>query len=334
MNNEERMHAFRLTPCCIRVVYAVDNLKGYIPMSKSDPGYLQEIEREKSLGMPACRCSTCEPEAAAQIIRLLPHTKSADLAALLASSLTSREDVTAFQPVKTAVKRKASAGIPLVCKLNDPIRLNKAMIELSVLLVEGFEELFRQTYPSGCHMRSTTLFKLEDAWQIVNNYVAVSNGVFLREILGGERLPGHYNSINECIQRWFRSDSFKQDQEELEDIQIKNDQEILDLELLEEEHHEQLRLKAAEKALKDAAIAERKRIREENAAEAERVKEEKREHRQKEMALREEARLQKAQLKASAKAIKDAEKAIKDAGIAERKKAREDKKIQPPSLQG
>lgn len=26
MNNEERMHAFRLTPCCLRVVYALDNL--------------------------------------------------------------------------------------------------------------------------------------------------------------------------------------------------------------------------------------------------------------------------------------------------------------------
>lgn len=26
MNNEERMHAFRLTPCCLRVVYALENL--------------------------------------------------------------------------------------------------------------------------------------------------------------------------------------------------------------------------------------------------------------------------------------------------------------------
>lgn len=26
MTNEERMNAFRLTPCCLRVVYALDNL--------------------------------------------------------------------------------------------------------------------------------------------------------------------------------------------------------------------------------------------------------------------------------------------------------------------
>ncbi|EGG04485.1 uncharacterized protein MELLADRAFT_64888 [Melampsora larici-populina 98AG31] len=113
-------------------------------------------------------------------------------------------------------------------------------------------------------------------------------------------------------------------------MQIKNDQEILDLELMEEEHREQSRLKVAEKALKAAGIAERKRIHEEKAFEVERLKEEKRDKRQKEIAFRQEEALEKARQKA----IKDAEKAVKDAGIAERKRLRKEKKIKPPSVQG
>lgn len=302
-------------------------------MSKSDPGYLAEIERQKSIGMPACRCSNCEPEDAARIIRLLPSTRSEDLEELLASSSTEPKDISRLQNTKTAMKRKAATGIPLVCKKDDPIRINTAMIDLAVSLMGSFEKVFTETYPLGCHMQASTLFKREDAWQIVKNYDAVLNGVFLREILGGERLPGHFESIKECIQDWLRSESFKTHQEEIEDIEIYQDQELLDLELVEEEHREQARLKLAEKAVKEAAIAERKRYREERAVEAQRLKEEKRERRQSEFLIRQQQHAERTRLKASAKAIKDQERAIKDAEIAERKRLREEKQRKHSNVQ-
>lgn len=300
--------------------------KGYIPMSKSDPGYLAEIERQESIGMPLCRCSTCEPQGAARIIRMLPHTTSDDLEDLLKSSSNEAEDITAFQTTRTAQKRKAAAGIPLVCKTNDPIRLNRAMVDLAVSLTEGFQGIFNDTYPSGCHMQASTLFKREDAWQIVKNYTAVVNGVFLREILGGERLPGHFESIHECITVWLGSESFKTHEHDLEDIEIENDQEILNLELVEEDHREQARLKLAEKVLKDAEIADRKKAREEKAVEAQRLKQEKRERRQHELVMRQEEASERARVRSAAKSIRDAEKAVKDAGIAERRRIREEKK--------
>lgn len=254
-------------------------------MSTSNPGYLAEIEREQLVGMPACRCSNCEPQAAARIIQLLPQKRSEDLEELLRSSPNFPEDITPLQPNKKVVKRKATAGIPEVCKRNNPIRLIPAMKDLAVSLIDNFEEIFTQTYPSGCHMQSRTLFKLKDAWQIVKNYDSVLNGVFLREILGGQHLPGHFDTMTRCIQKWLRSDSFHSDQKELEDLQIENNQDILDLELVEDHHCEESRLKVAEQAAKDAAIAERKRIRQEKSVEAERLKADKREHRQKEIEL-------------------------------------------------
>lgn len=88
----------------------------------------------------------------------------------------------------------------------------------------------------------------------------------------------------------------------------------------------------AEKALKDAEIAERKRTPQAKFAEAEHLTEEKRERQQMDITLRQKGATEKALLNA-AKATKDAEKAVKDSGIAERKRICEEKKIKHSNLQ-
>lgn len=251
---------------------------------------------------------------------------------LLRSSPTFPEDIAPLQPNRRVVKRKATAGIPEVCKINDPIRLIPAMKNLAESLMKDFKDLFNETYPSGCHMQPKTLFKVKDAWQLVKNYDAVLNGVFLREILGGQRLPGHFDKLTRCIQEWIRSECFQNHQEALEDLQIENDQDLLNLELVEDHHREQSRLKLAEKASKDSAIAARKQIRQEKSVAAKMLKAEKREHRQREAERRQEEACEKAQAKATAKAMKDAANAVKQAGISERRRVREEKK-QAESIQ-
>ncbi|EGG04766.1 uncharacterized protein MELLADRAFT_108101 [Melampsora larici-populina 98AG31] len=90
MNDEERMPAFRLTACCLRAVYYMDidiarvldsnhrqrALKKtdfdlyrhrYIPMSLTGPGYLEEMERQRTAGMTVCRCSNCDHQRAARV---------------------------------------------------------------------------------------------------------------------------------------------------------------------------------------------------------------------------------------------------------------------------
>lgn len=249
--------------------------KGYVPMNKDDAGYIEECERERRLGMRACRCSNCDPQSAARVLRLLPYTKSIDLDELLNSSPTDDEDISILNMSKKKNKRKISADLPLVCKKDDPIRLNPPLIDLAVLLMSHFEDLFLNTYSTSCHMLPETLFNHEDAWQIVKNYPEVGNGVFLREILGGQTLPGMFSMIIECVQIWFQSESFINHQDELAKLQVNKDQETLNVALLEEEYQENIREKLVAKELKAASIAERKKLRLEKAELAQRLKEQK-----------------------------------------------------------
>ncbi|KAH9808175.1 hypothetical protein DFH28DRAFT_1196950 [Melampsora americana] len=252
-------------------------------MSLTDPGYLEEINREKSLNISTCRCSNCDPQAAARLIRLLPHTKANNLEQLISSSPTGPEDISLLHIPKTSTKRKITTSIPLVCKSNDPIRLNVPMIDLVVSIMGHFEALFHKIYPVDAQMMPHTLFNREDAWQIAKNYVSVSNGTFLREILGGQTLPGIFDMIINCIQSWLRSKSYIQHQSELEDLEIAKDQEILDTQLMEKEHHEEMRLKAVAKDIKAKEVANRKLLRAEKAAETARLKEKKIADKQKEI---------------------------------------------------
>ncbi|EFP74957.1 uncharacterized protein PGTG_01550 [Puccinia graminis f. sp. tritici CRL 75-36-700-3] len=47
----DRLDALAITPVCLRVAFAIDNLLGYIPLSVDDPGYIQEKAREIKEGM-------------------------------------------------------------------------------------------------------------------------------------------------------------------------------------------------------------------------------------------------------------------------------------------
>ncbi|EGG02517.1 uncharacterized protein MELLADRAFT_110125 [Melampsora larici-populina 98AG31] len=138
-----------------------------------------------------------------------------------------------------------------------------------------YETLVKKTYPTDPPYLPKNLFSREDAWQITKNYTSVSNGAFLREILGGQTIPGLFETITTGINSWLHSNSYKQHQADLEDIQISIDQEFLDTELIEKEHEEESRLKAVARDLKAQGIADRKRLRTEKASQALKLKEQK-----------------------------------------------------------
>lgn len=244
-------------------------------MSLTDPAYLDEIERERSLNMTVCQCSNCDPQSAARLILLLPTTNVFELNDLMSSRPSGAEDLSLLNLPNHITKRKMTSIIPLVCKANDPIRVHVPMIDLAVSIIGHFEQLFHEIYPIDPQMKPETLFDREDAWQLVKNYGSVANGCFLRDILGGETLPGMFIMIIECIRTWLRSESYKQHENELEDLRIANDQEVLDTMLVEEEHQEELRLKALPKKIKAEEIAKRKVLRIQKAEEAARSKEKK-----------------------------------------------------------
>ncbi|KNE91419.1 hypothetical protein PSTG_15166 [Puccinia striiformis f. sp. tritici PST-78] len=59
--NEDQMEVLVITPVCLQIAFALDNLLGYIPLSMDNPNYKREQECEKNAGFAACMCSNCTP---------------------------------------------------------------------------------------------------------------------------------------------------------------------------------------------------------------------------------------------------------------------------------
>lgn len=236
--------------------------------------------------MRQCRCSNCDPQGAARILRLLARTASSDFDNLLNAHPTDLEDVALLQFPKTSVKRKFSSNLPLVCKSQDPIRVSVPMVDLAVSLIGNFERLFAITYPKDCDIEASSIFDQEEAWQVVKNVSAVQNGEFLRLILGGESLPGLYDMILTCIKDWYESKVYIDHLQELKDTQVVLDQEILNDELIEEDHWERSRLKTLERELKAQRIQAAKQVRLEKQAERLRITEELKDRRRREQGFK------------------------------------------------
>ncbi|PLW06970.1 hypothetical protein PCASD_24525 [Puccinia coronata f. sp. avenae] len=75
-SNLNRMDALAVTPLCLRVAFAIDNMVGYVPLWEDDPNYIREVQRQREAAMPPCNCSNCAPAAAATLMdSLLVATK-------------------------------------------------------------------------------------------------------------------------------------------------------------------------------------------------------------------------------------------------------------------
>ncbi|PLW23965.1 hypothetical protein PCASD_11013 [Puccinia coronata f. sp. avenae] len=68
-SDDDRMDALAVTPVCLRIAFAVNNLYGFIPLSTQDDAYQAEMAREKSQGFVTCRCSNCLPNEAAHLMK-------------------------------------------------------------------------------------------------------------------------------------------------------------------------------------------------------------------------------------------------------------------------
>lgn len=241
--------------------------RGYIPVSLTDSGYLEERKREVGMNMPLCRCSSCDPQGAARIISLLPKTSIAELDELLSSYASEGEDTSVFDLPRTSRKRGLITNVPQVCKKDDPIRIDPLKIELAVSLEVHSERLFRQTYPEGCDMDPCDLFTREEVWSIVKNEAAVFEGQMLPSILGGEVLPELFKMIQKCISNWYQSKLYLEYQDGLIDKEVELEQRILNQGLLAAERLEKTRLKREQKRLKDIQAQAARVMRQEKAAE-------------------------------------------------------------------
>ncbi|OAV93804.1 hypothetical protein PTTG_08326 [Puccinia triticina 1-1 BBBD Race 1] len=66
--DDNRMDALAITPVCLRISFAIDNLVGYVPLFCDDPNVIRERAREKVEKFPVCACSNCEPEEVSSVL--------------------------------------------------------------------------------------------------------------------------------------------------------------------------------------------------------------------------------------------------------------------------
>lgn len=190
-------------------------------MTVDDSAYVDEKNRQDSLGFPTCRCSNCDQSGAIQVIHGLKNTNRSNFHQLLNEDTVPQnlETPNFLNQVPILVsKPKSREHRALMCDETDTIRDSGPMIELVGSLVEDFDSLFVSKYPNGSSLIPFNLFNYECIWRVVKNYATVVQGEHLREIMGSQPIRGTFNCIIRCIQTWMSGSSYR---ELLEDQQAK-----------------------------------------------------------------------------------------------------------------
>lgn len=242
---------------------------GYIPLSVEDKRYKNEIAREQAAGMTKCQCSNCNAEGGVQLINEFRTTSRSDLSHLIETPVMKPKTSTDLtepylwyppKPIVSNVKQ-------LICKQDDPIRLEEEFVELAVALVGNFEILFASSALKNSGILPEVLFNREHAWLIVKNYNLISEGLCLRKILGSQTIPELFKMIHDCIHEWLSSEHFSKLQSRIDMAQIEEDQHYLDERLLEFEYKTEKESQRLQKLEAARAVQRRKEERLEKAAE-------------------------------------------------------------------
>ncbi|EFP85006.2 uncharacterized protein PGTG_11175 [Puccinia graminis f. sp. tritici CRL 75-36-700-3] len=131
--DDARMDALAVTPCCLRIALALDNKVGYIPLSEVDPNFLAERLREEKEGFAKCRCSNCAPEEAARLLEVFQLMSVQTFDAILEDPFTHELDPSIVTMKHIRKKPLLKGSCPYPQHLSD---------DLVRHLVHGFEGFY------------------------------------------------------------------------------------------------------------------------------------------------------------------------------------------------
>lgn len=211
--------------------------KGYIPLSLTNTGYVEEKGREINMSMPQCNCSNCGPSGSINLIRhMQDHTNINFDSLILDRGPPQKNPPESFPEVQKACV-ESNQVVPLSCTAKDSIRSQYAMINLTERLNHSFASFNNQFYRGRPPILSEYLFP-----------------------------PEHANQLIDCLQQWKKGDVFMAYTNLCEDEQIRKDQEELDEIEMKKEHQKKKELahersmKLAEAKLETARKRQLKRL--------------------------------------------------------------------------
>ncbi|KAH9823039.1 hypothetical protein DFH28DRAFT_1118395 [Melampsora americana] len=208
MTDNDRMDAMAITPVCLRIAFQVDNVIGHVPLSESDPFYVQEKRRQQDSSMRPCLCSNCRPDLVSMVIEQQPHLTHHNFDLWMTATSVGPTPVTNVWKTSKIELNKSSAIVS--CASNEVIRKNSLLNSLAEELSLSFLELYTKTYPeNNCYVRPHHMLSEIHIWKMIKNFELLRNGVSLREIFGSEPIKGTFQLIHHCLGRWASRDDFR-----------------------------------------------------------------------------------------------------------------------------
>ncbi|POW05826.1 hypothetical protein PSTT_09407 [Puccinia striiformis] len=167
-SDDDRMDALAITPVCLRVAFALDNMLGYIPLSNDDPNVISEKNREANNGFARCLCSNCEPESAEDLVLGLKYLSIANFKPNIVNP-----ELDFLLPV-----------LPLPPKLTQP------------------------RSPSHAEFKPGERFRLFDARRMALAHHNNLSADLLEKAIGGESIDGQMDFLQSRIDEYVKTERF------------------------------------------------------------------------------------------------------------------------------
>ncbi|OAV90543.1 hypothetical protein PTTG_08117 [Puccinia triticina 1-1 BBBD Race 1] len=201
---DDRMDALAITPVCLRVVYSLDNLLGYVPLKEDDPNVILEKKRETDSKFDPCGCSNCKPTETSVIMRNLKHLDVDNFT----SFMESPEDILAppLDPAPDACS---------VAKVSRPSGLKKPLVggleEFATYLYSQFEDFFAAKYNlEASYSTVDDVFNIQDARIAV---LATEKGYSrdcIDKLIGSEMVTGQAELLHSCIEDYQATEAYQE----------------------------------------------------------------------------------------------------------------------------
>ncbi|KAA1099874.1 ATP-dependent DNA helicase sgs1 [Puccinia graminis f. sp. tritici] len=191
-SDDDRMDALAITPICLRVAFAIDNMHGYIPVSKEDPNYLAEISREKSLSFPPCRCSNCAIDSCKTLVQNLKNVTINNFDEVMNDSFSF--SISTNKHVKQTARRpKPKSGA---------MDTEGVLKDFGLHLIRCFREYYNARTGDSARFAAEDLFDKAEADAIVSNFDEIHDSVCLGRLMGGEVIEGQLDYLMTLISQF------------------------------------------------------------------------------------------------------------------------------------
>ncbi|KAA1106840.1 hypothetical protein PGTUg99_015720 [Puccinia graminis f. sp. tritici] len=191
------MDALAVTPVCLRVAFAVDNLVGHVPLSFDDPAYKVEVAREKKENFPPCMCSNCMGDMGKLLVQNLKNVNQTNFSDYILNKVLMDPNGSG-----TAHSNK-SDGTGVKQTIENPIKLKKEeQTVLKEMLKRDCHDFITKTVGKGGTIVPGRFFGDSKAQAIVRNINQIVDASDMQRIIKGKAFWGQVKLLMTTVERF------------------------------------------------------------------------------------------------------------------------------------